>query len=133
MGAYYNGIKAPSVTVKSTVTSVDVKGCGDSAKAVDGTLINEIGGVGYNQWNQPTKIEANTAGAVLTYKQVVFPIAEYTLQFDANGGGGSMDNVTVEEGESYTLPSCFFSSCHRISSLMRSRKRRCWTSLGVST
>ena len=76
MGAYYNGIKAPSVTVKSTVTSVDVKGCGDSAKAVDGTLINEIGGVGYNQWNQPTKIEANTAGAVLTYKQVVFPIAE---------------------------------------------------------
>jgi hypothetical protein len=133
VGAYYNGIKAPSVTVKSTVTSVDVKGCGDSAKAVDGMLINEIGGVGYNQWNQPTKIEANTAGAVLTYKQVVFPIAEYTLQFDANGGGGSMDDVTVEEGESYTLPSCFFSSCHRISSLMRSRKRRCWTSLGVST
>ena len=108
VGAYYNGIKAPSVTVKSTVTSVDVKGCGDSAKAIDGTLINELAGIGYNQWNQPTKIEANTTGEALTYRHVVFPIAQYTIVFDADGGSGSMDDVTVEEGESYELPSCGF-------------------------
>ena len=107
-GIYYNGIKAPSVTVKSTVTSVDIKGTGDSAKAVDGTLINEMSGVGYNKWNKPTKIAANTTGAVLTYQHVVFPIAKYTIEFDPNGGSGSIAPVTVEEGESYTLPDCGF-------------------------
>lgn len=108
VGAYYNGIKAPSVTVKSTVTSVDIKGTGDSAKAVDGTLINEMGGVGYNKWNKPTKIAANTTGAVLTYQHVVFPIAKYTIEFDPNGGSGSIAPVTVEEGQTYELPACGF-------------------------
>ncbi len=107
-GAYYNGIKAPSVTIKSTITSVDVKAAGDSAKAIDGTLINEIAGIGYNRWNQPTRIAANTTGAALSYQHVVFPIAKYTLVFDPNGGTGSMKSVMVEEGEAYELPDCGF-------------------------
>ena len=106
-GGYYNGVKAHTVTIKNGITSVDIKGLGDSAKAVDGVLRNEMGGVGYNKWNQPTKIAANTTGA-LTYQHVVFPIAKYTLEFDPNGGSGSMAPVTVEEGESYTLPDCGF-------------------------
>lgn len=108
VGAYYNGIKAPSVTIKSTITSVDVKAAGDSAKAVDGTLINEIAGIGYDQWNRPARIAATTTDAEPSYQHVVFPIAKYTLEFDPNGGSGSMKSVTVEEGEAYELPDCGF-------------------------
>lgn len=108
VGAYYNGIKAPSVTIKSTIKSVDVKAAGGSGIAVDGTLINEIAGIGYDQWNRPARIAANTTGAVLNYQHVVFPIAKYTLEFVPNGGSGSMKSVTVEEGEAYELPDCGF-------------------------
>lgn len=34
----------------------------------------------------------------------------YTVTFNANGGSGSMDAVTVTAGESYTLPSCGFTA-----------------------
>lgn len=39
------------------------------------------------------------------------PVAEkYTISFDANGGTGTMNPVQVQEGSSYTLPSCDFTA-----------------------
>ena len=34
----------------------------------------------------------------------------YTVSFDANGGGGSMDSVTVTKGDNFTLPQNGFSA-----------------------
>ncbi len=36
------------------------------------------------------------------------PATEYTISFDANGGSGTMDDVTVEDGEHYVVPGCRF-------------------------
>ena len=41
------------------------------------------------------------------YDRTVTPPAEYTVRFNANGGGGTMADVTGVSG-SYTLPSCGF-------------------------
>ncbi|MBR4732254.1 MAG: InlB B-repeat-containing protein [Lachnospiraceae bacterium] len=37
-------------------------------------------------------------------------LKEFSVSFDANGGTGNMQNVTVKSGEKYTLPECGFSS-----------------------
>lgn len=37
-------------------------------------------------------------------------VTEYTVSFEANGGSGSMADVTVEDGDSYTLPACAFTA-----------------------
>ncbi len=34
--------------------------------------------------------------------------AKYSISFDANGGSGKMDKVSVSSGEIYTLPDCIF-------------------------
>ena len=47
----------------------------------------------------------DTAQAAFTVKPV-----SYTVTFDANGGTGTMDPITVEEGEGYTLPECGFTA-----------------------
>ena len=41
------------------------------------------------------------------YDRTVTPPAEYTVRFNANGGGGTMADVTGVSG-SYTLPACGF-------------------------
>ncbi len=40
----------------------------------------------------------------------LIPIKKYTLSFDANGGSGSMADVTANEGTEYTLPACTFTA-----------------------
>ena len=38
------------------------------------------------------------------------PLAECTITFNAGGGSGSMDSVTVKAGANYTLPECGFTA-----------------------
>ena len=44
------------------------------------------------------------------YHHAVWEDILYTVTFDANGGTGSMDAVTVASGESYDLPECGFTA-----------------------
>ena len=38
----------------------------------------------------------------------IIQLNEYTITFDGNGGGGSMDPITVTEGDPFTVPECGF-------------------------
>ncbi|MBE6000157.1 MAG: hypothetical protein E7239_01965 [Sarcina sp.] len=42
------------------------------------------------------------------YKKLRFPVRQYRVVFDSNGGDGSMDQLTRDEGEKITLPDCGF-------------------------
>ncbi len=55
-----------------------------------------------------TVIENGTAYATLTIADAA-PTA-YTVKFDANGGTGSMKDVTVNDGDKLTLPECGFTA-----------------------
>ena len=54
--------------------------------------------------------DADTTCDVCGYERTVTPPAptEFIVTFDANGGTGSMEPVTVEEGSRYPLPACGF-------------------------
>ena len=54
--------------------------------------------------------DADTTCNVCSYERTVTPPAptEFIVTFDANGGTGSMEPVTVEEGSRYVLPACGF-------------------------
>ena len=54
--------------------------------------------------------DADTTCDVCGYERTVTPPAptEFIVTFDANGGTGSMEPVTVEEGNRYVLPACGF-------------------------
>ena len=100
------GISASAITIKKEITAVEVQAYLDTAKAFNGKVINEVIGVGYNQWQQPTSIPADTAGKKLSYKEVGFPSMTFTLVYDPNGGLGAMDSEKVNEGEFFELPVC---------------------------
>lgn len=42
--------------------------------------------------------------------QVTAPKAKWTVEFNSNGGSGTMDSVQVTEGEDYELPACTFTA-----------------------
>ena len=51
---------------------------------------------------------ATLGGFVLTVEN---PLAEtYELSFDANGGTGTMADVSIDKGDSYTIPECTFTA-----------------------
>ena len=54
--------------------------------------------------------DADTTCNVCGYERTVTPPAptEFIVTFDGNGGTGSMEPVTVEEGSRYPLPACGF-------------------------
>ena len=54
--------------------------------------------------------DADTTCNVCSYERTVTPPAptEFIVTFNANGGTGSMEPVTVEEGSRYPLPACGF-------------------------
>ena len=56
--------------------------------------------------------DADTTCDVCGYERTVTPPAptEFIVTFDANGGTGSMEPVTVEEGNRYVLPACGFTA-----------------------
>ncbi len=104
-----NAVKSNDiVTIKSGITSVIMRAELDSGKAVPLKLINEKVGVGYDQWMRPSQIKANASGAMLNYRELSFPAKTYTVQYDANGGTGTMEPGTVLEGEALLLPWCSF-------------------------
>ena len=56
--------------------------------------------------------DADTTCDVCGYERTVTPPAptEFIVTFDGNGGTGSMEPVTVEEGSRYVLPACGFTA-----------------------
>lgn len=106
----YNCIRASEVIIKKGVTAFEAKCCRDSTKVISDKLINEIPGIGYDQWDRTTDIPVDTTGKQVGYKGVRFPVKlkTFTVVFDPGEGTGSMDPVTVTENENYLLPECGF-------------------------
>ena len=68
----------------------------------------EIGGVEYNAGDGYVVL-GNTEIKALWKDSTVIPTT-FTITFNANGGTGSMEPVTVEEGSRYVLPACGFTA-----------------------
>ena len=66
----------------------------------------EIGGIEYNAGDGYVVL-GNTEIKALWKDSTVIPTT-FTITFNANGGTGSMEPVTVEEGSRYPLPACGF-------------------------
>ena len=66
----------------------------------------EIGGIEYNAGDDYVVL-GNTEIKALWKDPAVIPTT-FTITFNANGGTGSMEPVTVEEGSRYPLPACGF-------------------------
>ena len=49
-----------------------------------------------------------TADVKVTAQWKLIPVVQYTVSFDANGGTGTMESLTVNRGEQITLPQCTF-------------------------
>ena len=68
----------------------------------------EIGGIEYNAGDDYVVL-GNTEIKALWKDSAVIPTT-FTITFNANGGTGSMEPVTVEEGSRYPLPACGFTA-----------------------
>ena len=68
----------------------------------------EIGGIEYNAGDDYVVL-GNTEIKALWKDSAVIPTT-FTITFNANGGTGSMEPVTVEEGSRYVLPACGFTA-----------------------
>ena len=66
----------------------------------------EIGGIEYNAGDDYVVL-GNTEIKALWKDSAVIPTT-FTITFNANGGTGSMEPVTIEEGSRYPLPACGF-------------------------
>ena len=80
--------------------------CGFTAPAGQEFKAWEIGGVEYNAGDGYVVL-GNTEIKALWKDSAVIPTT-FTITFNANGGMGSMEPVTVEEGSRYPLPACGF-------------------------
>ena len=71
---------------------------------LNGTILSFVG-------NSNSKFYINCNASVAFGEEVAEVVVNnYNVSFDANGGSGSMDPVTLEEGSSYTLPACGFTA-----------------------
>ena len=82
--------------------------CGFTAPAGQEFKAWEIGGVEYNAGDGYVVL-GNTEIKALWKDSAVIPTT-FTITFNANGGTGSMEPVTVEEGSRYVLPACGFTA-----------------------
>ena len=101
------GLEATTVTISGG--SVTATG---RLTAIFGNVKNSIAGTGWSDkagTNGETAIPVSeTARPLTNYMKMVFEKpAGYTVSFDANGGDGTMADVTGVSG-SYTLPGCGF-------------------------
>ena len=80
--------------------------CGFTAPAGQEFKAWEIGGIEYNAGDDYVVL-GNTEIKALWKDSAVVPTT-FTITFNANGGTGSMEPVTVEEGSRYPLPACGF-------------------------
>ena len=94
-----------SVTVKAE-TNYILPACGFTAPADQEFKAWEIGGIEYNAGDGYVVL-GNTEIKALWKDSAVIPTT-FTITFNANGGTGSMEPVTVEEGSRYPLPACGF-------------------------
>ena len=82
--------------------------CGFTAPAGQEFKAWEIGGIEYNAGDGYVVL-GNTEIKALWKDSAVIPTT-FTITFNANGGTGSMEPVTVEEGSRYPLPACGFTA-----------------------
>ena len=82
--------------------------CGFTAPAGQEFKAWEIGGIEYNAGDDYVVL-GNTEIKALWKDSAVIPTT-FTITFNANGGTGSMEPVTVEEGSRYPLPACGFTA-----------------------
>ena len=82
--------------------------CGFTAPAGQEFKAWEIGGIEYNAGDGYVVL-GNTEIKALWKDSTVIPTT-FTITFNANGGTGSMEPVTVEEGSRYVLPACGFTA-----------------------
>ena len=82
--------------------------CGFTAPAGQEFKAWEIGGIEYNAGDDYVVL-GNTEIKALWKDSAVIPTT-FTITFNANGGTGSMEPVTVEEGSRYVLPACGFTA-----------------------
>ena len=82
--------------------------CGFTAPAGQEFKAWEIGGIEYNTGDDYVVL-GNTEIKALWKDSAVIPTT-FTITFNANGGTGSMEPVTVEEGSRYPLPTCGFTA-----------------------
>ena len=80
--------------------------CGFTAPAGQEFKAWEIGGIEYNAGDGYVVL-GSTEIKALWKDSAVIPTT-FTITFNANGGTGSMEPVTVEEGSRYPLPVCGF-------------------------
>ena len=95
------------VTVKAR-TNYILPECGFTAPAGQEFKAWEIGGIEYNAGDGYVVL-GNTEIKALWKDSAVIPTT-FTITFNANGGTGSMEPVTVEEGSRYPLPVCGFTA-----------------------
>ena len=82
--------------------------CGFTAPAGQEFKAWEIGDIEYNAGDDYVVL-GNTEIKALWKDSAVIPTT-FTITFNANGGTGSMEPVTVEEGSRYPLPACGFTA-----------------------
>ena len=66
----------------------------------------------FDQWDlgaAGTTVEIS-ADTTVTAQWKDIPVVTHTVSFNANGGTGTMTDVTVKEGTAYTLPECTFTA-----------------------
>ncbi|MBR4733850.1 MAG: InlB B-repeat-containing protein, partial [Lachnospiraceae bacterium] len=97
-----NGGEGSMAEVEVEAGSYTLPGCGFTAPANKEFDKWEQGAVGAS-----ITVSGNVTLTALWKDKAV---TTYTVSFAANGGGGSMNSVTVEAGKNYTLPECAFTA-----------------------
>ena len=74
-----------------------------SGKQFKGWRVNGVGNL-----LQPGDLITVTGNVSLVAQWEVIPVTTFTVTFDANGGSGTMESLTLNKGEQLTLPECTF-------------------------
>lgn len=81
---------------------------GDVALGIDNKTAGSTSVQMFNHaWNEPETAGMYMLKATVSDLRDKMP-EKCSVSFDANGGKGSMDAISIEKGKSYTLPSCRF-------------------------
>ena len=108
-----NGSWDDGTTADKTVT---LTGCEGDTLKLSANQIPAVGGEpndGYKEgsWDVvPSADTEITANTTYTYTYSEEAVTMHTISFDANGGSGTMDDVKIADGETYTLPECGFTA-----------------------
>ena len=109
-----NGSWDDGTTADKTVT---LTGCEGDTLKLSANQIPAVGGEpndGYKEgsWDVvPSADTEITKNTTYTYTYSEEEAGEmHTISFDANGGSGTMDDVKIADGETYTLPECGFTA-----------------------